>query len=104
MVSNFVLLELRHLGLPHTAVMSLAQTWASTIHNVKTVYGISDTTYQNSKEVPLFGPGQGSMLGPFLWLLLFTLIVNSILPDTPSITLSSADKSVSMSDSGRGIR
>jgi hypothetical protein len=60
MVNNLMLLELCRLGLPMAAVHALWLTWANTIHHVKTVYGTSTTTYQNSKEVPLFGPGQGS--------------------------------------------
>lgn len=74
-----VLLELHHLGLPQTALLTLLHTWGNTIHHVKTVYGVSTTTHQNCKEVHLFGPGQGSTLGPFLLLLLFTLTVTSTL-------------------------
>jgi hypothetical protein len=103
MVNNLMLLELRRLGLPMAAVHTLGLTWANTIHYVKTAYGTSTTTYQNCKEVPLFGPGQGSTLGPFLWLILFTLIATSILPNTPSIHLQSTDGNVSMTDIGEAF-
>jgi hypothetical protein len=37
-------------------------------------------------EMPLYGPGQGSMVGPLFWLLCYWLIVESV---DPSIKLSS---------------
>ena len=64
MVNSIMLLELRRLGLPTSAAKSLAETWSNAIHHIKTKYGISEVTYSNTKEVPLFGPGQGSTLGP----------------------------------------
>ncbi len=83
MVKSLLLFKLQQLGLPLTAVKSLSQTWAKAIHNIRTKYGVSTTSYKNTLETQLFGPGQGSTLGPFLWLILFTLIVNSLDPSLP---------------------
>jgi hypothetical protein len=83
MVKSLLLFELQQLGLPLTAVKSLSQTWAKAIHNIRTKYGVSTTSYKNILETQLFGPGKGSTLGPFLWLILFTLIVNSLDPSLP---------------------
>ena len=103
MVNNLLLLELRRLGLPETVAMTLSHTWAEAVHHIKTQYGISETFYKNNIECRLFGPGQGSTLGPFLWLILFTLIVSSVLPSIPRIHLTSGDGTVSVHDLGEAF-
>ncbi len=103
MVNNLLLLQLCQLGLPDTAVMALALTWANATHHIKTKYGVSEATYGHTTEIPLYGPGQGSTLGPFLWLILFTLIVNSLSPSTPVTKLSSVDSSIISSDIGEAF-
>jgi len=86
MVNNLLLLELRRLGVPLPTILALALTWDNAAHHIKTQYGVSSQTYQNTSTTPLFSPGQGSTLGPFLWLLLFTLIVDSLCPSSPQAT------------------
>jgi hypothetical protein len=103
MVNNLVLLELRRMGMPATAVEALGATWANATHQIKTRYGLSDTTYSNSSEHPLYGPGQGSTIGPFIWLILFTLIVKSIDPQTPRTTFTSVTGDMTISDIGEGF-
>jgi hypothetical protein len=51
----------------------------------------------------LFGPGQGSTLSQFLWLLLFILIVTSIEPHMPRINLQSANSTVVIDDIGEAF-
>jgi hypothetical protein len=82
MTNNLLLLELHPLGL---------QTWMQAVHHIHMKYGISEANYMNSIERQLFGPGQGSTIGPFLWLLLLTLIVTLLLPSTPQTCLNSVD-------------
>jgi len=87
-MNPLILLFLRILGLSPSAVASLAATWESTYHRIRTLYGISKEVYSNTSDRPLYGPGQGSTIGPFLWLLSFILIFLSIGDNIPRVTLS----------------
>ncbi len=80
MVNNLLLLELQP---PLPIILSLALTWESTIHHIKTNYGVYSTTYKNTPETPLFSLGEGSTLNPFQWLLFFTLIVTLMRANSP---------------------
>ncbi len=82
---------------------SLADTWSNTTHHIKSKYGISDATYKSTTDIPLFGPEQGSTLGPFLWLILFSLMVSSLLPNTPSATFASADHNIFSNNVGEAF-
>jgi hypothetical protein len=103
MVNNLLLLELQRLGIPRSAIEALHNTWVNACHHIKTKFGVSIETYCNSIECPLFGPGQGSIIGPFLWLLLFTMIVNSLSPVMARTTVILAHKSISSSDTGEAF-
>jgi hypothetical protein len=103
MTNNLLILELQWLGLPPEAVEALSSVWANATHHIKTKYGVSETFYCNSIEWQLFGPCQGSTLGPFLWLILFTLIVSSIDPGIHRINLYSADNSIHIEDIGEAF-
>jgi hypothetical protein len=74
LVNNLVLLILQKLGIPMTATKCLGELWDTTIHLIKTIFGTSDITYTSTKDMPLFGPGQGSTCGPLFWLLVYWLI------------------------------
>jgi hypothetical protein len=86
-INPLILLFLRILGLSPSVVSSLAATWEQTFHWIKTLYGISEETYANTSDRPLYGPGQGSTIGPLLWLLCFILIFMSLGDQVPRITL-----------------
>jgi hypothetical protein len=74
-INPLVLIFLQILGISATAEASLAATWEQTFHRIKTLYGISTNGYANHPDCILYGPGQGSTIGPFLWLLCFLLIL-----------------------------
>lgn len=93
MVSNILLLCLRRLGIPVTATQSLGETWNQAQHFIPTQYGISEESYCNTSEFLLFGPGQGSTIGPFLWLLCYCLMVDSMTKDIMKFHSESVDKS-----------
>ena len=86
-INPLVIIFLRVLGVSATAVASLAATWEQTFHRIKTLYGISSHGYGNHPDYILFGPGQGSTIGPFLWLLCFLLISSALSPVAPKITI-----------------
>jgi hypothetical protein len=98
MVNNLLLLELQCLGLHLSAAQALSQTWLHAIHHTRTKYSISTASYANTLDRFLFGPGQGSTLGPFLWLLHFSLMVTSLRPSTPLTRLSSVDRHITVAD------
>jgi len=101
-MNPLILIFLRILGLSHTAVTSLATTWEHTFHRVRTMYGISEETYRNLPDCLLYGPGQGSTIGPFLWLLCFILIFMSLGP-VPNISIKSITRSVSVTYVGEAF-
>jgi len=93
-INPLVLLFLQILGLTPLTVASLATTWEQTSHRIKTLYGISKFGYANTPECLLFGPGQGSTIGPFLWLLCFLLIFSSLTSSSPKIVIHSVNSSL----------
>jgi hypothetical protein len=110
-INPLVLIFLRILGLSPSAVSSLASTWEQTYHRIKTLYGISEELYRNNPERLLYGPGQGSTIGPYLWLLCFILIFLSLGTTPPRSHLQTVNRASKISyvgeafvdDAGLGI-
>jgi hypothetical protein len=102
LINPLLLLQLRRLGAPATSAASLHNTWSRTNHRIKTLYGVSDQMYIYSSTTPLFGPGQGSTISPFLWLLLFCLITDA-LDSTPGMEFTSIDGTMNLSSQGEAF-
>ncbi len=58
LINSLLLLQLRRLGTPKSAMSSLSNTWSQTTHHIRTQFSISQESYTNSSDTPLFGPGQ----------------------------------------------
>jgi hypothetical protein len=82
------------LGVSPEMITSLAKSWEQSVHKIRSTYGISQAQYSNRPDCLLFDPGQGSTIGPFLWLLCFLLISLSLSPTAPKSILQSVDKNV----------
>jgi hypothetical protein len=63
-VMNFALACFRSSGAPMGPLRMWEQTLYHIVHQVKTVYGLSEASYQYSDASPTIGPGQGSRGGP----------------------------------------
>jgi hypothetical protein len=69
------------------------------VHCVKTNFGISPQTYENSFTTPLFGLGQDLTPGPFLWIFSF-ILTSRLIANQPAITLTNPTGSISLDNRG----
>ena len=65
-------------GMPTNALMTHAAALEFMQYTVKTVYGISEDSYQGTEFEPLFGTGQGSGASPAALLTLVVLLLNTL--------------------------
>ena len=68
-VHTVAILVLMSFGLNHTAARILFQVLQTAEHNIKTGYGVSKTGYGETNP-PAQGSGQGNGLGPTVWALI----------------------------------
>jgi hypothetical protein len=71
------MLAARRCGMPRNAIRLHADALQFMKYTVKTMYGISDSTYQGTPFAPLFGTGQGSGASPAVWLTLVVLLLHT---------------------------
>jgi hypothetical protein len=94
LMNNIILMILKKFGIPKTVTSCLGSLWDNTVHLIKTIYGTSHITYNSTPDMPLYGPGQGSMCGPTFWILCYWLIVSSLDPSITSAQYISVCKSI----------
>ena len=100
LVNSVVPMTLTKLGIPPSVTTCLGAVWDATVHQIKTVYGISDFSYINSPDRPLFGPGQGSTCGPGFYTLCYWLMLRSLDPTITTANFPSACKNLFLSLTG----
>ena len=64
----------RRQGMPSEVCLMAALCLLQANYYIKTKYGVSDASYGSTPAHPIHGPGQGSRMGPVLWLLISCII------------------------------
>ena len=72
------MLAARRCGMPVEAVRTHAKALELMKYTVKTVHGISESSYFGTAFEPLFGTGQGSGASPAVWLRLVVILLNTL--------------------------
>ena len=72
------MLAARKCGMPIHAIRTHADALFFMRYAVKTIYGISEETYQGTVFEPLFGTGQGSGASPSAWLTLVVILLQTL--------------------------
>ncbi|KAI2497437.1 hypothetical protein MHU86_17041 [Fragilaria crotonensis] len=72
------MLAARRCGMPNEAVRTHAKSLELMQYMVKTVYGVSNTSYKGTTLEPLFGTGQNSGASPAVWLSLVVVLLNTL--------------------------
>ncbi len=78
------MLAARRCGMPISAIRAHAKSLELMKDMVKTVYGVSESSYKGTPFEPLFGTGQGSGASPVVWLTLVVVMLNTLEKVNPS--------------------
>lgn len=87
-------LYLIRLGIATAALHCVCRTFDETKHYIKTAYGLSEVFYEGTKDVPLYGAGQGTTVGPFFWLLIFIIMIEAFDPHLRGMTFMSPCRAI----------
>jgi len=89
-----VSLYLQRMGVLVVVLMSVCLNFEDAYHYIKTAHGYSKETYRSTKAVPLYGACQGTTVGPFFWLIIFSLIMEAFDPDLKGMTFYSPCRTI----------
>jgi hypothetical protein len=70
----------------------LGLLWAQLEHNVTTVFGVSDNSYNITIDKLLYGIDQGSFSSPIIWVLLNHLLLMALVEEFDCISLVCIDE------------
>lgn len=93
-MQQMVALYLIRLGIAIAALNCVCRTFDETKHYIKTAHGLSEAFYEGTKEVPLYGAGQGTTVGPFFWLLIFSIMMEAFDPQLRGMTFMSPCRTI----------
>lgn len=82
------------MGIALAAIACVCRTFDETKHYIRTAHGLSKGYYKGTQEVPLFDAGQGTTVGPFFWLLIFTIMLEAFDPELKGMTFSSPCRTI----------
>ena len=74
-IANCTNICAQRLGLPEKACRVHATLLREAKYRLKTMLGISETSYTSSDEFPLYGPGQGGTGSAFIWAIVSAIIL-----------------------------
>ena len=94
-VQQMVSLHLQRMGLALAVIICVCRTFDETKHYIRTAHGLSTTYYESTTSVPLFGAGQGTTVGPFFWLLIFSIIMEAFDSQMKRMSFQSPCQSIS---------
>ena len=83
---SFTILTLMSFGLARLVTVVLLATLQWAHHHISTGFGCSQAVY-GDELVPLSGVSQGNGIGPSLWVLISTKILDAMRHTSPSVTL-----------------
>jgi hypothetical protein len=87
---NCASLSLQRVGAPQQPILSMFQSIQRLEHHVRTIFGESQTFFQQDGRVPLQGVGQGNGAGPQIWALVSTPVLNMLRAQGLGATFTSA--------------
>ena len=102
-VISFAMTLCQRLGMPASACIMAALCLQNAKYFIKTKFGISESFYSSTAEHPTHGPGQGSRMGPVLWLIISCLLFAAMARLCQGAHFSNPSQTVELRRTGDGF-
>ena len=89
-----VSLFLQRMGVALAAIICVCRTFDEAKHFIRTAHRLSRSYYEGTKDVPLFGAGQGTTVGLFFWLLIFSVMLEAFDPELKGMSFSNPCRTI----------
>ena len=86
-ICNLAMMASQYYGMPIAACKTQAKTLRAMEFHLRTAFGISEKFYKHSSNTPVHGSGQGSCASPTLWLILSSILMQSLEKQTSGMTI-----------------